>query len=272
MNQNFPQRVILDGDILAYRAAFWADVEGIDELPYRIKKDIKDWTPKGVTEVIIAMSCPRTHNFRRMLWPVYKQHREDKQSPDCMSVAIESIFAAKNTTVRCVNNLEADDLMGILASEGDTISVTVDKDLRQIPGWHWNPDKETEPTLVSEEDATRFFYQQWMTGDTTDNIWGLWKVGPAKAKKFLDSTPKEEWDEKILEMYQEEDWAKRPEEKRPVEMYRKDFAMAQARCVRILRSGDYNKDNHEITLWSPQNHPFSNLLKLTTGEIHVQSI
>lgn len=267
-----PTTAILDGDIIAYRAAFWADAEGIEDLPGRINQDIKNWTPQGVDTVYVAMSCPRNKNFRRMFWPEYKKHREDFKSPDSMPIALETIYAVENTSVRCVDHLEADDLIGMLVSSGQAVGVTVDKDLRQIPGWHWNPDKESEPLLVSGEEADKYFYQQWMTGDTTDNIWGLWKVGPAKAKKFLEKHPQEEWDTKIMEMYQDEDWAKRPEEKRPLDMFRKDFALAQARCVRILRHGDYDKDNNTINLWCPNNHGVRNILDLDKGDIHEQSI
>lgn len=269
---NKPTEVILDGDIIAYRSAFWADSEGIDELPGRIQQDIKNWTPQGVNTVYIAMSCPRSHNFRRMFWPAYKQHRDDFKSPDSMEYALECIYNTKDVTVRCVNHLEADDLIGMLVSEGRAIGVTVDKDLRQIPGWHWNPDKEPEPVQVSGEEADKYFYQQWMTGDTTDNIWGLWKVGPAKAKKVLDNTPQEAWDQVIMTMYEDEDWAKRPENKRPLEMYRKEFALAQARCVRILRSGDYDKETNQINLWGPNNLAVRNILDLNKGVINEQDI
>lgn len=267
-----PTTAILDGDIIAYRAAFWADSEGIDELPGRIAKDIENWTPEGVTRILVAMSCPRAKNYRKVFWPMYKQHRDDFKSPDAMGVALECIYNQELTTTRCVNRLEADDLIGMLVSEGHAIGVTVDKDLRQIPGWHWNPDKELEPVLVSGKEADKYFYQQWMTGDTTDNIWGLWKVGPAKAKKFLDNNPPEEWDSGIMEMYQEENWDRRPEEKRPLDMSRAEFALSQARCVRILRHGDYDKENNTINLWGPNNHGVRNILDLDKGVINEQSI
>ena len=265
-----PTEAILDGDIIAYRAAFWADSEGIEDLPSRIAEDIKNWTPQGVDAVVVAMSCPRTHNYRRMLWPVYKQHRDYFQSPESMGVSIECIYDIPSITVRCVNHLEADDLIGMLVSEGRAIGVTVDKDLRQIPGWHWNPDKESEPVQVSGKEADKYFYQQWMTGDTTDNIWGLWKVGPAKAKKVLENHPKESWDEVIMTMYKEEDWSKRPKNRVPVEMEPEEFALAQARCVRILRAGDYNKETQEVNLWGPNNLVVRNILKLSEGAIRYE--
>jgi DNA polymerase-1 len=183
-----------------------------------------------------------------------------------MKDAIQCIYDTPDTTIRCVNKLEADDLIGMLVSSGDAIGVTVDKDLRQIPGWHWNPDKETEPVYVSQEEGDKFFYTQWMTGDTTDNVWGLWKVGPAKAKKILDKTDPKDWDSLILSMYQEEDWAKRPENKRPLDYYRQDFALAQARCVRILRNGDFDKNTFRVSLWSPNNLAVRNILDLEKGE------
>lgn len=256
-----PTKAILDGDILVYRAAFWADSEGIEELPTRLAQDVKNWTPEGVKKVYVAMSCPRSKNFRRMFWPKYKEHRDDFKSPDSMEVALECIYDIPNITIRCVDRLEADDLIGMLTSEGKCIGVTVDKDLRQIPGWHWNPDKEPEPIQVTAEDADKYFYQQWMTGDSTDNIWGLWKVGPAKAQKVLNSTPREDWDKVIMTMYEEEDWSRRPETKLP-DMTKQEYALSQARCVRILRHGDLDKKSFTIKLWSPNNLVDRNILDL----------
>ena len=243
-----PTKAILDGDIIAYRAAYWADHEGIDDLPYRIKRDLKNWTPSGCTESIVAMSCPRESNYRRDFWPAYKQHRDSFVKPDAMEYCLELIY--ENSDAVCVNRLEADDLIGMMASREEAIGVTVDKDLRQVPGWHWNPDKEKEPIFISEEDGDRFFYQQWMSGDSTDNIWGLWRVGPKIADKILDSHDREEWDNVILDRYELEDWDRRPDNRTP-SISRKDFALSQARCVRILRDGDYDKETKEVSLWAP---------------------
>ena len=61
---------------------------------------------------------------------------------------------------------------------------------------------------------------------------------------------RKDWDQTILDLYDQEDWDKRPEEKTP-EISRRDFALAQARCVRILRYGDYDKTTGKVTLWEP---------------------
>ena len=245
-----PKTAILDGDIIAYRIAYWAETEGIDEVPHRIVTDFEQWTPADVDNIIVALSCPREKNYRRDFWPLYKKHRDKTPVPDSMAYTIESIYDTQShdgVLVRCVNRLEADDLIGMMVSSGKAIGVTIDKDLRQVPGWHLNPDKEQDPIFVSEEEGDRFFYKQWMSGDSTDNIPGLWRVGPKKAEKVLVDTPRDEWEEKILDMYRNET---RPETKQ-VDMSPEEFALAMARCVRILRKDEYDKHSKEVTLWNP---------------------
>ena len=254
-----PKIAILDGDIIAYRVAFWAETEGIDEIPYRVYQDIQEWTPGNIDEIIVAMSCPRENNFRRDFWPLYKKHRDASRIPDALLYTIETIYETSdrdNIQVRCVDRLEADDLIGMMVSAGKAVGITIDKDLKQIPGWHMNPDKDGIPHYISEEEADAFFYEQWMAGDSTDNIWGLWRVGPKKARKILKEVEKKEWDGTIMEAYASEDWDKRPENRIP-DMSKEEYALAQARCVRILRHGDYNKKTKEISLWSPDNLVYS---------------
>ena len=53
-----------------------------------------------------------------------------------------------------------------------------------IPGMHYNIDKE-EVIQISTEQAWRNFYGQMLTGDSTDNIPGLYGVGKITAKKIL---------------------------------------------------------------------------------------
>ncbi len=90
---------------------------------------------------------------------------------------------------------EADDVMGVLATCGQLecpLIVTIDKDLRQVPGWHWNPDKEQWPTWVTEDQGVLLEHTQWLTGDATDGYAGITKcdasprgMGPKTALKWL---------------------------------------------------------------------------------------
>jgi DNA polymerase-1 len=86
-------------------------------------------------------------------------------------------------------NCEADDLIGIMAAQADiqskdTCIVSIDKDLDQIPGWHYNPDKKVFYTQ-SHDDAILYFYEQCLSGDPTDNIPGCYKVGNVKARGIV---------------------------------------------------------------------------------------
>ena len=237
-----PKIAVLDGDILAYRAAFFVETEGIDYLEERLNHDITLWTPPGVDKVYIALSCSRSDNFRRDYWPEYKAHRDvKKHTPEALPEAEEYLRTLGIPIT--VPRLEADDLMGMMASGGKAIAVTIDKDLRAVPGWHWNPDKELEPTLVNELTADRNFYTQWLTGDSTDNVPGVWKLGPKKAATLLDSTPPQNWKSLVLATYEQKT-------DKDGNKYTLDYALSQAICVRILRNGEYNKQDSTISVYT----------------------
>lgn len=91
-----------------------------------------------------------------------------------------------------VDGNEADDACSVVAYRGylqnptkpTTVCVSVDKDLLNTPGYHFNPDKNEEPVLVEPLQGDRSFYQQLLKGDKqTDNIpgcQGLSKITSAK--------------------------------------------------------------------------------------------
>jgi hypothetical protein len=101
---------------------------------------------------------------------------------------------------------EADDLLRIWAEQakaaGDPyVIVSVDKDLKCISGTHFNITSQIT-SQVSEHEAMRFFYQQLLSGDTTDNIPGVPRIGPVKAEKFLYNLyDEEELQEAVVEQY-----------------------------------------------------------------------
>jgi DNA polymerase-1 len=235
-----PKIAILDGDIIAYRAAFWSDAEGIDELEGRLKHDVKQWTPEGCSAVV-SLSCSRRDNFRRDCWASYKGHRDFRPDPDNLAYSMELIKGMSN--IKTIPRLEADDIMGIGASSGTAIAVTIDKDLCGVPGWHWNPDKEKNPRFITEEEANDFFVCQIISGDTTDNIPGLPKCGKKFFEKAIQCFDAED-------RYQETWWAF---EERG---YDYEYFLSQARCVRILRMEDYDVDTQQPILWDiPKDMP-----------------
>ena len=69
--------------------------------------------------------------------------------------------------------------------------VSIDKDLDQFVGWHYNPKKKIR-YLISPNDAIRFFYYQMLVGDTADNVKGVKGIGPKKAERILANCETEE--------------------------------------------------------------------------------
>jgi hypothetical protein len=104
-----------------------------------------------------------------------------------------------------VEDEEADDRIAILAREArhePILVCSIDKDLDQIPGKHYDFMKDVLYD-VSEEQAEFVFYRQCLSGDSVDNIPGCFKVGHVKAEKILNDTPKESWWNKIVETYEQ---------------------------------------------------------------------
>lgn len=86
-----------------------------------------------------------------------------------------------------VSGMEADDAMSIAQykalAEGteETVICSKDKDLNMVPGWHygWHAGKQQEKGVWYQDEigGLRCFYKQLLTGDSTDNIPGLYGVG-----------------------------------------------------------------------------------------------
>jgi DNA polymerase-1 len=241
MNNSMPNLAVLDGDIIAWKTAFVADSEGVNAIESLVGSQVFKWTPDGVENTLVALSCPRKDNFRREVFPGYKANRDGSYKPDCLGQVFECIEALNE----CIKlpRLEADDILGIYASSNEGISVSVDKDLRGVKGWYYNPEKNDVPYYISEEEAERWFCTQWMTGDSTDGIPGLWKIGIKTAEKLLDSWDKETWYDNIREMYEEGKHV--PKNKYDVD----DMCEAMGRCVKILTCDNYNKETDDITHW-----------------------
>jgi 5'-3' exonuclease len=85
------------------------------------------------------------------------------------------------------SDLEADDIICFLQTT-ETFVYSNDKDLRQIPGTHYDFDKK-DLFEISEEEAFKNLCYQLIIGDSTDCISGLKGYGPKKAKEIMDETP-----------------------------------------------------------------------------------
>jgi hypothetical protein len=141
------------------------------------------WQP----QTIILLSGPG--NFREEIATIkpYKGNRKEDYKPywyqQIRNYLTNRMFA------RVVEGREADDEASILmrqaALEGvPAVLATIDKDLDQVPGLHYDYKKHVFYD-VSEDDARDAFYAQILSGDATDNIPGLHRIGPAKAAQMI---------------------------------------------------------------------------------------
>lgn len=130
-------------------------------------------------------------NFRLDLATIrgYKANRDPNWKP----ILYDEIrdYMVNQWGARIMKGCEADDAlcMAQRAEGGDyfkTCIVTIDKDLKMVPGLHYNY-RTKEDFFVSEEEALEFFYWQLLTGDSVDNIAGCKGFGAVKARKLLDT-------------------------------------------------------------------------------------
>ena len=192
----------IDFDIIVNQAARYGADHGIapDEVFEHIHLLIEEWLEPiadrvSTEEYKLYRSCPRDQNYRRLFLPTYKANRdkadpteEDQRRADMIRLAWE--YAHDTFQIESHPFAEADDLLKSEARPGD-ILVTIDKDLRTLPGWHFNPRKDRGPVFVGDDEASYNLHCQWLVGDSTDNISGCPKIGPIKAKRLLDETLKE---------------------------------------------------------------------------------
>ena len=123
-------------------------------------------------------------DFRYAIYPDYKANRKDSHKPTHYAALRK--FAINTLKAKVAEGMEADDVLSIRSHElGDKcVIVTVDKDLLQCPGEHYNW-KTKKAQTVSVEQAEDFLFLQILTGDSIDNIKGCPGIGPAKGKKAL---------------------------------------------------------------------------------------
>jgi len=199
------RRALIDGDVLVHWT-LW-NATNLQELKDSFQFNRDNWVGHSMSdEPQIALGGPT--NFRDELHPSYKKvpsrEKGRKDRPHWYGDAIE--FARSLPESKVAEGQEADDLLAIW-QDGDDIIVSVDKDLRQVPGLHFCPRSSNlglrDTFDVSPEEAKYNLDYQLLVGDPMDVIPGLPRVGPKTGVKLLAAgkTP--------IEMYKEvygDDW------------------------------------------------------------------
>jgi len=197
---------LLDGDLFAYRCAAAAENDIVEHGQNNIEL-LLDNIVNELSAQSFQFYLTGEGNFRFKVYPEYKANRSETPKPRHLPALREYLITKYNAIVS--DGCEADDLMGIAqchqTAEEPTIIVSLDKDMLQVPGWHYSwrieggpPDKrwvkEAKFQEITPLQGYRNFYMQMLTGDATDNIKGVRGVGKMKAAAMLAD-----------EMLQEED-------------------------------------------------------------------
>ncbi len=260
------RRLLIDADIPVFRFAhvnqkavawdadtwtYWGDLG-------MAKAQLDEWLAglQAMTqadEVTLFLSDTEA-NWRHDILPTYKGHRASwrpeshqgrtelppppgPQRPMLHKPLRQWLLDEREA--RFEHSLEADDLCGIAATTPDgteKIIVSADKDLAQVPGFVYNPDKADQgvrPVSQAEGDYLHFYLT--LVGDRTDGYAGCPGIGDVKARKLLDEDPT--WPAVAAAFGAKGITA--------------DEALIQAQVARVLRHGDYNYDTKEIHPWQP---------------------
>lgn len=261
--------LLIDADIVAFRIAavsqktFKFEGEDGQVIKATTVDDWEDVAPRvdaelakymeatKADELIICLSCPTEEGFRKAIFPEYKANRDYSKRPVHLGPCKD--YMAENYKSYRKPGLEADDVMGILNTHptlvpGRKVTVSEDKDLGTIPGWLYNPAKDTKPRLITEGQADYFHLYQTLVGDSTDNYKGCPGIGPKKAEALLEKHCHETKHDSVFDTYFA--W------EAIVELFvakglTEEDALLQAQLARICRHTDYDFKEGRVILWKP---------------------
>ena len=188
----FTDKSLIDADSIYFRIAMVTTKQneirkGINHTMNEIKKNT------GCNDQLVAVKGKG--NFRKDIYDKYKVNRKPLEDDKKKALAYGHQYMVDYHGAVMADGMEADDLVAIWAAEmravgGDYTIVGIDKDLLQIPGWHYNFVKK-DSLYVDEDLANYKLMIQALTGDTSDNIPGIKGVGPKKAEKIIAGVPME---------------------------------------------------------------------------------
>lgn len=226
---------LIDGDVLVYSAGFASDgaakralLEQLGGDKEALAKHIEDhglpYEPvnfalnavKVQMNNIIERSEADDHvvflshpvNFREQMFPEYKANRDITHKPH-WEAEIKDYLLERWGARFSAEGDEADDAMGMaqmtFMEQGyESIICTIDKDLDMIPGLHYNFNKtrrENGVYTMEDPECLRLFYKQMLTGDTADNIPGMFRKLGVKCRADTHLAPIETMDDP-LEMFE----------------------------------------------------------------------
>ena len=162
--------ILIDGDLITYPCAAASEGDPEDIAVVRADSEIRRILYELGSEDYSLYIRGFEKTYRYNLYPNYKANRAGKPPPKHLEAVREYLIRSWNA-FPVEGGLETDDRLGIEATRIglDSCIASFDKDLLQVPGWHYNF-KQKQRTFVSPFDALRNFYKQVIAGDGADNV------------------------------------------------------------------------------------------------------
>lgn len=174
----------VDGDIVAYRCSAVCEeetkdvaMETIDEFLFNMARQT------GISNVVIFISPQTNFRYDVAVTKPYKGNRKSIVHPKYRE--FNSMYLQKSYGAQVIKGYEADDAIASFMTQHEGVAhAGIDKDIRQVEGWHYNFVKRIWQ-YTDDEDSVLRQYRQACMGDTSDNIPGLPGIGAKKAEKAI---------------------------------------------------------------------------------------
>ena len=204
-SSDVPKQLLIDADYLIYGVGFASEEDSEKFAKSRLVETLEDMVYLHLKADSYEAFLTGKNNYRYEIAKTvpYKGNRKDAKKPKHYDALRECMITRLGAVI--VDGQEADDEVAIrMSADPDKyLLIGVDKDLRQIPGWHHNPHK-AQTEYIDEFEAYKNFCLQLLTGDRVDNIPGLEGIGPVKAAKALkDAKTQEDLLQAAWKQYQE---------------------------------------------------------------------
>lgn len=210
-----PERLaVIDGDSILYGAAFATQrkdelgkvhAEPFTHAIHLVNKSLDSLlAASGCTDYELHLNGKDNFRYAVAKYAPYKGNRKPEDKPVNLQYLMK--WAEHAPELRQVDGMESDDSATIsylehVAAGTPAVLCHIDKDLDQVPGDHYNWNKQRTYN-VGSLDGHHSFWQQVLTGDTSDNIVGLEDIGPAWAKDILSEAKSyDEMHQRVADFY-----------------------------------------------------------------------
>ncbi|QEQ94723.1 putative exonuclease [Erwinia phage pEp_SNUABM_09] len=279
--------LVMDGDWLVFQAMSSAEFDASwdEEIWHRccdhakarehLESSINSYRTrkKAWADAPVVLAFTDSVNWRKTLVePTYKENRAKTKKPVGYFEFLEALFADERYICIREDQLEGDDVMGIIGSDPavfgykKAVLVSCDKDFKTIPGcdFLWCTTGNILSHDLKEADYWHMF--QTIKGDITDGYggipgWGDTAEGFLKEPFFTEQETTEIKAGKNKGQLKTQ-WVKREQGDKSLWECMVSIAakagmseaelLKQAQMARILRFNDYNFVDKEIYLWTPE--------------------